>query len=136
MGETDPLLRRLERNSLVACGVMTLLAGLIRPDNPQVALGVLAGGGLAALSYRGIKGGIDAFLRALGPEARGGAGVAWPLVKFFTRYAILGLAAYVVVVRLGVHPVGVALGASSLVLAAALEAVRPTREPSRSGNPR
>ncbi len=76
MGETDPLLRRLERNSLVACGVMTLLAGLIRPDNPQVALGVLAGGGLAALSYRGIKGGIDAFLRALGPEARGGA--AWP----------------------------------------------------------
>jgi hypothetical protein len=129
-------LRRLERDSILVCGVMAVVAWLVQPSDARMAVGVLAGGLLAAVSYRGIKGGIDVLLRAGGEEPLGRRGVAWPLVKFFTRYAILGLAAYVVLVRLRVHPIGVVLGASSLVAAAALEAVRLIRAPSRSGNPR
>ena len=124
---------------MVACGVMTIIAGLLRPDDLTVALGVVLGGLLAAVSYRGIKGGIDALLGGVEHRAAGTGprpGLAWPLVKFFTRYGILGLAAYVVLVRLRVHPVGVVAGASSLVVAAALEAIRQTRAPSRPGNPR
>jgi hypothetical protein len=140
--EGDPLLRRLERDAILACLAMALGAWLARPGEPGLAAGVLAGGMLAAVSYRGIKGGIDALLRvAAGERAEGArgaarAGVAWPLVKFFTRYAILALAAYVVLVHLGVHPVGVVLGASSLVAAAAVAAIRLARAPSRSGHPR
>jgi hypothetical protein len=136
--ERDPLLRRLERDSLLVCAAMTVGAWVIRPSQPRLAAGVVAGGLLAAVSYRGIKAGIDVLVgRAAhaGPTGRR-PGIVWPLVKFFTRYAILGLAAYVVLVRLRVHPIGVVLGASSLVAAAALEAIRLTRAPSRSGNPR
>lgn len=138
-GEPDPLLRRLERASAVICVAMTAAALVVRPGEPRLAAGVAAGGLLAAISYRGIKGGIDVLLGAGGREAGDPGrrrGIAWPLVKFFTRYAILALAAYVVLVRLRVHPVGVIAGASSLVAAAALEAIRQTRAPSRSGHPR
>ena len=48
-------------------------------------------------------------------------------MKFITRFAILGLIAYVMMVRLRAHPVWMLLGASSLVAAAALEAVRTPR---------
>jgi hypothetical protein len=46
------------------------------------------------------------------------------LVKFFTRYAILALAAYVIMARLRLPPLAVFAGASSLVVAVAVEAVR------------
>jgi hypothetical protein len=133
------VLRRLERASAVVCAAMTAAALVIRPGEPRLAAGVVAGGLLAAISYRGIKAGIDALLGPGGREEGDPGrrrGIVWPLVKFFTRYAILALAAYVVLVRFGVHPVGVIAGASSLVAAAALEAIRQTRAPSRSGNPR
>ena len=48
----------------------------------------------------------------------------WRLVKFITRFAILGVIAYVMMVRLRAQPVWMLIGASSLVAAAALEAVR------------
>jgi hypothetical protein len=45
-------------------------------------------------------------------------------VKFFTRYAILVLAAYVIMARLRLPPVAVFAGASSLVIAVMVEALR------------
>jgi hypothetical protein len=104
----------------------------------DAGLAVLAGGLLAWLSYRGIKAGIDAALRR--SEGRGdhggGRGRGLALVKFFTRYAIVALAAYIGMVRLRLHPVGLVVGASSFVVAAAMEAIRSARTPSRPGNPR
>jgi hypothetical protein len=49
------------------------------------------------------------------------------LVKFFTRYAILAVAAYVIMARLRLPPLAVFAGASSLVVAVAVEAVRGTQ---------
>jgi hypothetical protein len=87
-------------------------------------LGVVAAA-LVAVSYLGIKGGIDGLVGRR-PAAR------WPdrrrvrLVKFFTRYAILPPlrrddGAFVV------PPVAILAGASSIVVAAMLEALHPRR---------
>ena len=58
-----------------------------------------------------------------GPEPAG-IGIA---VKLAGRYALLGLGAYVMIVRLRLHAIGVLIGASSLVAAASFEAVRVLR---------
>ena len=58
-----------------------------------------------------------------GPD-RAGIGLA---VKLAGRYALLGLGAYVMIVRLRLHAIGVLIGASSLVAAASFEAVRVLR---------
>ena len=124
MTERDPLLRRVERNAVVACGVMAALAALMSSERGAAALGVLAGGVLAWISYRGIKGGIDALG---GGEERTRLGVSLGLVKFFTRYGILAAVAYVIMARARLPPVAVVAGASSLVIAVMLEAGRSFR---------
>ena len=127
MAEADPLLRRLERNGIVACGAMAALAWAIARWRIDAALGVLGGGLLTWISYRGINGGID----ALGAAVAGGDGgrrrAALGLVKFFTRYAILAVAAYVIMARLRLPPLAVFAGASSLVVAVMVESVKPRR---------
>jgi len=124
MTERDPLLRRVERNAVVACGVMAALAALMSSERGAAALGVMAGGVLAWISYRGIKGGIDALG---GGEERTRLGVSLGLVKFFTRYGILAAVAYVIMARARLPPVAVVAGASSLVIAVMLEAGRSFR---------
>ena len=126
MAETDPALRRIERYSLMACAALAVAAGMMtrRLDAP---LGVAGGGALVAISYRGIKAGISAMAGA------GRAGSARPvavgLVKFFTRYAILAIAAYVIMARWRLPPVAVFAGASSLVIAVMIEALRALSQP-------
>ncbi len=120
--EADPTLKRLERNALVVLGVMAAGAGLARPGDLTLALGVLGGGGLSALSYLAIRSGVRS---GLGPAE---AGVRRrSLVKYFTRHAILALAAYGMMVRLHLDPLGMLLGVSSPVIAAGIEAARSLR---------
>ena len=123
--ESDLTLQRIERHSVMACLALAAAAFLVtwRLDAP---LGVLGGGALVAISYRGIKGGITALVdvREAGNRTGGARNVAIGLVKFFTRYAILAVAAYVIMARLRLPPVAVLAGASSLVLAVAFEALR------------
>jgi hypothetical protein len=121
--EPFPALRRVERDAMIACAVMAAVAWAVARGAVDVPSGVLGGGALAWISYRGIKGGIDAV-------AYGGAD-GWTrrrralgLVKFFTRYGILAVAAYVIMARLRLPPLAVFAGASSLVVAVAVEAVR------------
>jgi len=117
VAETDPGLRRIERYSVTACVALAVAAGVLtrRVDAP---LGVLGGGALVAISYRGIKAGISAVVSG------GAKPVAIGLVKFFTRYAILAVAAYVIMARLRLPPVAVLAGASSFVIAVMAEALR------------
>ena len=49
------------------------------------------------------------------------------LVKFFTRHGMLALAAYGMMVRLHLDPVGLLAGVSSLVIAVAVEVRRDFR---------
>ena len=125
MTEQDPLLRRVERNGLVACGAMAVAAWVAAGGRPAAPLGVAAGGALVAISYRGIRSGIDALVGTTRAEEGGRGRAAIRLVKFFTRYAILTAAAYVIMARLPVPPVAVVAGASSLVVAVMFEAIRP-----------
>jgi hypothetical protein len=122
------MLRQLERTALIACLAMALLAALAPFGGRWAALGVLGGGVLAALSYRGLKAGVYG---ASGP----GSGRAAALAKFFTRHAILAIAAYVMLARLRLPAWAVMAGASSLVVAVAVAAARAFGSVSRR-NPR
>jgi hypothetical protein len=126
--ERDPMLRRIERTAM-ACCVVGAAAGFVL-GGWRAGAGVLGGGALIALSYWAIKGGVDGFLGAAtgsGETRRGTLRLAFALLRFVGRYALLAFFAYVMIARLRLHPVGLLTGASSLVLAAAVEAARGAR---------
>jgi hypothetical protein len=122
--ESDAMLRRVERNGVLACLAMAAVAWALTRGRAAAPLGVVGGGVLALISYRGIKAGIDALVGALSGGTNGRLRTAFGLVKFFTRYAILAAAAYVIMARLRWPPLAVVAGASSFVVAVAIEAVR------------
>ena len=107
---------------------MAGLAGLAPFGGWWAALGVLGGGVLAGVSYRGLKASVYG---VAGP----GGGQAAALAKFFTRHAILAIAAYVMLARLRLPAWAVMAGASSLVVAVTVAAVRAFGSVSRR-NPR
>ena len=128
--EADPLLRRLERTAVIACGVMAAVALVLGRGRPGPAFAVIGGWLLIAIGYRGIVSGVDLIVEGL---AKSGAPadpvekrrrVAAAMVKVTGRYALLALLAYVMIARLRLHPLGLMAGASSAVAAAAVEAVR------------
>ena len=124
VSDVDSALHRVERDGLIACGAMAAAAWALARGDVNAPLGVMGGGVLVWISYRGIKSGIDA-LTGIGGGTRLKAAIG--LVKFFTRYAILAVAAYVIMARLRLPPLAVFAGASSLVVAVAVEAVRGTQ---------
>ena len=133
MRDADPVIRRLERDAVIWAALATAAALAIRPDQPGLAAGVAGGGILTLTSLWAIRASVDALLSRIAPAtATGGAparaGVRLA-VKLAGRYALLGLGAYVMIVRLRLHAIGVLIGASSLVAAASVEAVRTLRRP-------
>jgi len=135
--EADPMLRRLERHAVIACVAMAAVALAVRGGRPDVAIGVLGGGALVGASYLSIKGSVNrltARIVARAPDGAGGAtgrknraGWAFGAALFVLRYALLALIAYVMIARLRLHPVGLIVGATSVVAAAAAEAIRTIR---------
>lgn len=112
----------------LACAGLAILAWVWAPARPRVALGVLGGGVLAAVSFWGLTGLVNSVgRRAENDEIRPNSG-RFSLVKFFTRYVILAFGAYVMMVRLHLDPVGMLLGVTSVVVAAAVEAARPREQ--------
>ncbi len=150
MRELDPVIRRLQTGALVWCAVCAGAALAGWPDRPLIAASVVGGGVLTAVSFLAIRSSIDAFVAfvpgALGapdrgsataetgeaaPAAAGRGGAGRALLKLTGRYALLALLAYVMIARLRLHPVGLIVGASSLVASASLEAVRVLTRASR-----
>jgi hypothetical protein len=125
----DSTITRFEREAIAACLCLAGLALLWPGGGIAAAIGVVGGGLIAALSYAGLKGVVN--LTISGTKER-----IWPLVKFFTRYAILAFVAYVMLTRLRLHPVGVIVGVTSVVVAAGASAIRAIASSSRSGNSR
>ena len=122
---TAGLVGRLERTSLAVVAAAAVVSWPIW--GWSVAGGVLGGGVLSALSYLPLKRGVQ----ALGPPPAGDetrrpspVRVALGLVG---RYALLLAAGYVIIARLRLHPLGVLVGASAVVIAAMVEAVRSWR---------
>ncbi|MEW5982145.1 MAG: hypothetical protein AB1806_07210 [Acidobacteriota bacterium] len=128
--ERDESLRRVERDAIILCGLMTGVALALQGGRPDGALGVLGGGALMALSYRAIKRGVDVLVRHAGAvsdtrdEAVTGRGSRRRVVWFVLRYALLAAGAYVILIPLRAHPLGVISGVTAPVAAIALEAVR------------
>ena len=93
----------------------------------RILLGLVGGAALMALLIWTIRGAVDGVLglRSDGETRPKTAGFA--LVKFFTRHAIVALAAYVLIVRLHADPVGVIVGVTLVVVAVTIEAVRGFR---------
>ena len=120
------MIERIARNTAISCVVVAALAYAWTRDI-FVPLGVLGGGLLIGLSFWAIQGTVDALiaLRSSGETRRKSAG--FQLVKFFTRHGILALAAYAMMVRLHLDPVGLLAGVSSIVIAAAVEVLRDSR---------
>ena len=110
---------RLQRNAVVACVAMAALAAILA-RSVWYAAAVIGGGLLIGVSFVSIAGAIDAV------AARRAASVS--LVKMAGRYALLGFLAYVMIARLRLPPLGLILGASSFVVAAAIESVSLLRK--------
>ena len=120
----EGLLKRVARDTAltVVMGAVVLLVW--RPDEPRLAGGVVGGGVLIATAWWAIDGMVRAAVR--GAETRENRRVlrSLQLVKFFTRHVILALAAYGMMARLQLHPVGLLMGVSAVLVAAAMEAAR------------
>jgi hypothetical protein len=126
--DVDPFFRRMTWNAVAFClgaaGLCLLVSG-----NWRLAAGVIGGGLLVGVSLLAIRSSVDtmiAVMTAGDPDARArarsrAAGAAFRLVG---RYALLAVMAYVMIARLRLHPIGLLIGASSLVASAALEAGR------------
>ncbi len=124
---SSALLRRLRRNAIVACGGIALLALAMDPQRPRAAIGVLGGGLLIAISYAAVAYTIGVFMPGGRNRHSARRKTALAALLFASHYALLALAAYVMIARLRLHPIGLLGGVTSIVLAVAAEAVRPAR---------
>ncbi len=125
--DVDASLRRIERTAAVVCVIVAIAALVIARGQPGPAMAVVGGGLLVGLSYHLVKGGASALVDTLAgtPGSRFSRGrMAWTVAKVALRYALLAFLAYVMIARLRLHPLGLLAGASSVVAAVSLEAVR------------
>jgi hypothetical protein len=132
--DADPMLRRVERTAAVVCLVMAAVALVLSKGDLRAPLGVLGGGLLVAISYRTIGSGVSGIVELITrPRVEGdrdpapprvGPGVGKTAALVTGRYALLAVLAYVMIARLRMHPIGLLAGASSVVAAAAVEALR------------
>jgi hypothetical protein len=126
---TELMLRRVQTTAVVVCVVCAGLAVVIGRGRLGPAIAVLAGGSLAGISYwllsSGVTGMVDLMMPRAGDTARLTRRAQAAIVgKVAGRYALLALLAYVMIARLRLHPLGLLVGASSVVAAVAIEAVR------------
>jgi hypothetical protein len=123
----DPLLRRVGRTAIVICFTMAASAVLLCGSPFPSAMAVLGGGLIAATSYLTIESGVTALVERMAapsdPPLRRPA-LRWTMFKVTSRYALLAFGAYVMIARLRLPPLGLLAGASSVVAAVAVEALR------------
>ena len=120
------MLDRIAGNTALSCVVIAAVAAAWTRGF-RAPLGVLGGGVLVGLSYWAIRGAVDALIAVRSSGEPAEKSRRWPLVKFFTRHGMLALAAYVMMVRLHLDPVGLLAGVSSLAVAVAVEVLRDLR---------
>lgn len=94
--------------------------------------GVLGGGVLSGASYWAIRSSVDALvLAALPPSTPAQPHSPRPVWRavlvLLGRHALLALAAYVIIARLRLQPIGLLIGASAVAVAAVAESLRGLR---------
>jgi hypothetical protein len=123
------MLRRVQATAVVVCMLFAAAALVLSRGRLWPALGVLAGGVLAGISYwmlaSGVTGIVDLMMPRTVDSPPSTRRLRLVIVgKLAGRYALLALLAYVMIARLRLHPLGLLVGASSVVAAVAVEAVR------------
>jgi hypothetical protein len=111
---------------MFVCAAMAAVAFVLSPSHLQSAIAVIGGGLIAASSYVAIQSGVSALVDAVvvtsGPPRT--PTLRRAVMQLALRYALLGFGAYVMIARLRLPPLGLLAGASSIVAAVAVEAVR------------
>ena len=131
------MIARVARDTAIACFAIAILF-LLWKRSIAAPLGVSGGGLLIGISFWAIRGTVDALIllrpglsRRSGEAAEaaetGRISLIFVLVKFFTRHAIVALAAYGMMVRLHLDPMGLLAGVSALGVAVGVEALRDLR---------
>jgi hypothetical protein len=120
------MIARLARDTAWACVAIAVVFALWQRDLAG-PLGVLGGGLLIGLSFWAIRGTVDTLIALRSDPENRRISAGFSLVKFFTRHAILAVAAYGMMVRLHLSPMGLLAGVSSLGVAVAVEALRDLR---------
>jgi hypothetical protein len=120
------VLDRIVRSSAVACTVVAVVYALMQ-RSWFAGISVIGGGVLIGISYWAIRGVVDAAVARRQTGESPSVSIRLPLVKFFTRHAIVALAAYGMMVRLHLDPLGLLAGVSSLVIGVAVEVLRDLR---------
>jgi hypothetical protein len=122
--DADPaLLGRIERTAL-AVVLLSAAVGWIA-GGAAWGGGVIGGGVLAGTSYWAIRSSVDALVLSAGGGGR--QPLWWVVARLAGRHALLAAVAYVIIARLRLHPVGLLIGASAIVVAAVREAFRAIR---------
>jgi hypothetical protein len=112
----EQTLGRIARNAVLISAVFT--AGALMLGGLNAAVGVVGGAALTLMSFLMLKRGTAGLADPASPPVSKGRVAALVLL----RYALLGFAAYVMIARLRLHPLGLLVGASSIVTAVAVEA--------------
>ena len=129
MNATVPVeqaLSRIARRAIVISAIFTAAALVLGGTN--AALGVLGGAALTLMSFLMLRRGLTRLTEHGAPRPSKGRAAAAVIL----RYALLGFAAYVMIARLRLHPIGLLVGASSIVAAIAVEAASTLRGSTRS----
>ena len=119
------MIARIARDAAVACAAMAIAFAMWR--GALAGASVLGGAALIGLSFWAIRGTVDALITLRLNGEKGRISTAFTLVKFFTRHGIVALAAYGMMVRLHLDPLGLLAGVSSLGVAVGVEALRDLR---------
>ncbi|MEJ2236035.1 MAG: ATP synthase subunit I [Syntrophobacterales bacterium] len=118
----EALLKRIEQFNWV---LLALLAtGSFVFFSREFALGVLVGGILAIANFYLMK---RSLLRALDPQRKGKTRFVY-LLKYYLRFAALGLMIALILIKGWVSPFGMLLGLSTIVLGIALVGVEQARK--------
>ena len=118
----EALLKRIEQFNWVLLALLT--TGSFVFFSREFALGVLAGGILAIANFYLMK---RSLLRALDPQRKGKTRFVY-LLKYYLRFAALGLMIALLLIKGWVNPFGMLLGLSIIVLGIALVGVEQARK--------
>ena len=121
---TDTLLRRIERRAISFAFGAAVVAWFVPGGGWKGAGAVLGGASLVGVSYWAIRSGVQGLADAIVARPEMGRRVSRGISLVMLRYALLAILAYVMIARLRLPPIGLLIGASVMVVAAALELVR------------
>ena len=130
------MIARVARDTAIACAAIALIYASWT-GSIAAAIAVLGGGVLIGISFWAIRATVDDMTlrnslsrrsrEAAKADETGPKTAGFALVKFFTRHGIVALAAYGMMVRLHLDPLGLLAGVSSLGVAVGVEALRDLR---------